>query len=85
MAGCCKCGNESSGYINAEISWLAKDVLAPEEGLCSMCLRFKFHALFLTLFGQYLASKTHRKAALCSTLDSPVLLRQINGFNYNFF
>jgi len=36
VAGTCKCGNEPWGSVYAEISWLAENRLASEEGLCSM-------------------------------------------------
>jgi len=34
IAGCCECGNEPNKMQG--ISWLAKKLLASQEGLCSM-------------------------------------------------
>jgi hypothetical protein len=37
VAGSCECGNEPSGFYKTRgISWLADDLLASEEGLCSL-------------------------------------------------
>ena len=37
MAGCCECGNEPFGFHNMQgISRVAEDLLASQEGLCSM-------------------------------------------------
>jgi hypothetical protein len=37
MAGCCECGNEPLHSIKyEEFSWIAEDLLASQEGLCSM-------------------------------------------------
>jgi hypothetical protein len=36
VAGSCECGNEPSGFIKRGISLLAEDLLASQEGLCSM-------------------------------------------------
>jgi hypothetical protein len=35
VVGCCECGNETPVFIKCqEISWLADDLLASQEGLC---------------------------------------------------
>ena len=37
MAVCCECGNEHSGFMKCgEFFSVAKDLLASQEGLCSM-------------------------------------------------
>jgi hypothetical protein len=42
MAGSCECGNEPSGSIKCEKVRVAEDLLAPQEGLCSMELVISF-------------------------------------------
>jgi hypothetical protein len=32
----CECGNESLDSIKRGVSWLAEDLLAADEGLCSV-------------------------------------------------
>jgi hypothetical protein len=36
VVGCCECGNKPSGSIKWGISSLAENLLAYQEGLCSM-------------------------------------------------
>jgi hypothetical protein len=38
LGGCCECGNEPSNSKMQGISWVAENVLASQEGLCSIQL-----------------------------------------------